>query len=67
MHYSGVGCAVDKAYARRLYALAADAGDADALNALGTPHFMVHHRWHEELTDNWQDSCARRAREEIWT
>lgn len=35
MLYSGHGCAVDKWRAHKMYSLAADAGDADALNALG--------------------------------
>ncbi|DBA04467.1 TPA: hypothetical protein N0F65_010063 [Lagenidium giganteum] len=35
MHYSGIACQVDRWKAHSLYTLAADAGDADSLNALG--------------------------------
>lgn len=35
MHYSGIGTAADKWKAHAFYARAADAGDAEALNALG--------------------------------
>ncbi|TYZ61655.1 hypothetical protein PybrP1_010654 [[Pythium] brassicae (nom. inval.)] len=35
MHYSGIGTVADKWKAHAFYSLAADAGDAEALNALG--------------------------------
>lgn len=36
MHYSGIGTTADKWKAHKFYAIAANAGDAEALNALGT-------------------------------
>ncbi|RLN72126.1 hypothetical protein BBJ28_00015987 [Nothophytophthora sp. Chile5] len=36
MRYSGIGCTVDKQKAHQFYIIAANAGDAEALNALGT-------------------------------
>ncbi|KAJ0405402.1 hypothetical protein ATCC90586_009441 [Pythium insidiosum] len=38
MLYSGIGCSVNKAEAHRLYCIAGDCGEAEALNALGLMH-----------------------------
>lgn len=41
MHYAGIGTKADKWKAHAFYEIAANAGDADALNALGTVPFFT--------------------------
>ncbi|ETL87463.1 hypothetical protein L917_13376 [Phytophthora nicotianae] len=42
MYYSAIGCKADKWKAHRFYTIAANAGDAEALNALGTVPVLAH-------------------------
>jgi TPR repeat protein len=68
MCYSGVGCSVDKSKAHRFYDIAANTGDAEALNALGMTFLPIGRILRRSLTlcGNWHRDRRTHVRRRRW-